>query len=131
MEKCVAIFQVVWYEVVAVSKEFLKILEDMPEASTASWVCVGNRTIEGPKRVLLANSMKQIEQQLPAIIAKLTDKKDTHLRVIKKSTNCYECMEEREREPKKEIFSCTHGRPTVNEAFDIDIKKFLASVKSS
>ena len=61
------------YEVVCVSDEFLEIIKNCPEASTAASVQIKGRRIEGAKTVLIASSMEEIQTNLPAIVAELAD----------------------------------------------------------
>ena len=116
---------IIWYEIVAVSNEFMELLRDIPEASTASSVRIGEKLIEGPKQILVADSIEEIETNLPRIISQLADPEHTHVRIIEKQTHCPECVENRRKNPEKRIAPCSHNSQTLNRARDIDVKQYL------
>lgn len=122
--------EVVWYEVMAISEEFMKILEDIPEASMSERVTIGDKVIEGPKEVYLASSLEEVKNNLPGIIANLTGSDGQHIRIIERSVSCSVCAEEKKKNPEKSI-RCTHGLMTVNQAWNVNIQKFLESQKAA
>lgn len=121
--KTETLWPVEWFEVIAVSEDFLDVIKDFPEASTASSITIDEKTIEGAKTVLLADSIEQIEQNMPSIVANLADREHTHLRIIQRSTNCSLCWADKQKG--KELTPCTHNWGTVNRAFNIDITEYL------
>jgi len=121
--------EVLWYEVVVISDEFLEILKDIPEAATSKQVTIGGKVIEGSKEVYLAMSLEEAGNNLSAIIANLAGGPEgKNIRIIERSTNCSTCAEEKKKNPEKAI-RCTHGRMTVSRAWNVNIQKFLESQK--
>lgn len=109
-------FEVHRFDVIAVSDEFLKLIKDLPELSTAAFVGIGGKRIEGPKQILVASSMEEVERNLPAIVAQLTDPLHQHIRVIHRSGSCRPCAESGK--------ICEHlGRTivTLNQRFNLDV----------
>jgi len=118
------------YEVIAISDEFLKVLDSMPEASTASRVKFGDKWIDGPKVILIVSSKKEVIDNLPDIVAKLADPEHHHLRIIKKTGECYFCVREGlSKNPEIPIADCPHidkmGVAILNESWTIDVKEYL------
>ena len=106
------------FDVVVVSEEFLALIRELPELSTAPYVEVSGKRIEGPKEVLVATTMEEVERSLPSILRQLSDRQHQHVRVIHRSGLCCECAESKK--------FCTHlGRtiPSINRVFDLDISK--------
>jgi hypothetical protein len=114
-----------WFEVVAVSDEFLKIVQNFPEASSAEYVQFCGKTIDGPKEVFLAATMDEVKDGLPKIIADL-DPAFANVRIICRSVVCPACASEKQKNPDK-VIRCEHGCPRVNSAWDVNIQKFLES----
>jgi hypothetical protein len=79
------------FEIVAVSKEFLEILEDMPEASMASSVTIGNRKIEGPKERLEANSAEEALNVAIEQAKKLKSPEEFTIIITERQAMCYTC----------------------------------------
>ncbi len=96
------------FQVMAVSDEFLKILEDVPEAASCSSVEVAGKYIAGPKCIMVASSMQQIEQNLPAMVAQLADAEHTHLHIVHKSGDCWRCELKDGENPNVPKTDCPH-----------------------
>lgn len=110
------------FDVVAVSEEFLGLLKDFPEFSTAKRVEVGGKRIEGPKKIMVAGSMEEVEKNLPAIVSTLADPTHQHIRIVHRSGICRRCVEGSK--------LCEHlgvSIPSLNRAFDLDISKMAAT----
>jgi hypothetical protein len=122
---CKTLYQVSWFEVMAFSDEFKTILQDMPEASTAKSVQFGDKTIEGPKEVFLAETMEEVKNELPNIVASL-NADCQNIRIIQRLTNCQFCAKNKLKKPGK-VIRCSHGKPLVNRAYDVDLQKLLKS----
>jgi hypothetical protein len=119
---------IVWYEVVTVSNEFLELLEDIPEAITHSGVYIGDKYIEGPKTIFIAESMEEIEENLPTVISELVDPKNMNVQIVKGTTNCTGCIKEKNKNPAKPIVPCSHGDiPIIYSRYEVDINKYLTT----
>lgn len=115
------------WQVVTVSDEFLKICEDIPEASTCRYVEVAGKRIEGARCILTANSMQEIERNLPAIVAELADAEHTHLKIVQKSGDCFDCGLKDGEDPNIPKTDCPHlakGEvPVICRSWTVDTKK--------
>ena len=121
---------VVWYEVVVISADFMKILKDWPEAYFCKSVSIGGKIIKKPKEIFLAGSMEEVKNNLPAVIAGLVGSFDEkNIRVIERSTNCSACAAEKKKNPKK-LIHCTHEPSTINRVWSMNIQSF-PSLKNS
>jgi len=100
--------QVEVWQAVAVSDEFLKVLEDIPEVATQKGVYLGGKYIEGARCVMTARSMQEIEQNLPVIVEKLTDAKHTHLKIVHKLGHCFDCELKDGEDPNIPSTDCPH-----------------------
>lgn len=108
------------FDVYAVSGEFLEVLRDMPEASSASWVKIGNKKIEGATQILTGVTPQEIEQQLPKLAAQFVESGKPHFRMIERISVCSSCSGKNP--------DCTHpigGLVSFHRALDIDLKKLL------
>ena len=119
------------WQVMAMSDEFYRLCQDMPECATASSVSMGGRKIEGAKCILKASSMEEIKQNLPALIKQLTDAEHTHLHVVHKSGWCYTCKEGKDVNVASN--DCPHivdgllHEPALCKSWTIDTKKLQAT----
>ncbi len=115
------------WQVIAVSDEFLKVLEDIPEAVTQKGIYYGGKHIEGARCVLKAHSMQEIEQNLPAIVEQLTDAEHTHLKIVHRSGHCPICKLKDGEDPNVPSTDCPHISKgecyVVCRSWTVDTKK--------
>lgn len=117
---------VVWFEVFAVSGEFMELARDIPELMRASSIEHGGRRVEGPRNVFVANSLEKLEERLPNIARQIVASGATNVVVVRKATRCSQCSRDRAEHPERPAARCPHGRATLNRAFAVDISKYPA-----
>ena len=112
------------FEVIAVSHEFLEIIQELPELSTASEIQIGEKKIKGPEIILVASSMEEIYKKLPDIVNDIATIKNHHLRVIHRQGTCHRC---KPKQNGKSVTECPHLKEiaTINRSFGLDVQKYF------
>jgi len=114
------------HEVIVVSDEYFKILNDIPEAAEFSSAVIDGKTLEGMKVIFEAETLPEVTARLPELIrAHYTG--DNHLLVVIKEANvCFDCANDA-------VGVCPHFDINVHSGrmLHVDVKRALQSTNKT